>query len=160
MKTPVKILIVTALAVVVVGAVVLKNGKAPADSEPMTPRVAADESAEQPVTSAVPATTARLPRLVDLGADKCIPCKMMAPVLAEFQRDYADRFTTEFIDVWKNPAAGAQYGIRVIPTQIFYDAEGNELFRHEGFYGREDMLGKWKELGVDLNATTSTPAAN
>jgi thiol-disulfide isomerase/thioredoxin len=160
MKTPIKILIVAALAVVVVGAVVLKNGKAPPENEPMTPMVAAGGSAGESGTEAVPAATARLPRLVDLGADKCIPCKMMAPILAEFQRDYADRFTTEFIDVWKNPAAGTEYGIRVIPTQIFYDAEGKERFRHEGFFGKEDMLGKWKELGVDLNAKTSGAAAN
>jgi thioredoxin 1 len=159
MKTPVKLLIVAALAVVVVGAVVLKNGSAPAESEPMTPTAAAAAPGEA-TTQAVPATTARLPRLVDLGADKCIPCKMMKPILDEFQRDYADRFTTEFIDVWKNPDAGAQYGIRVIPTQIFYDTEGKERFRHEGFYGREDMLAKWKELGVDLSPKASSPAEN
>ncbi|MCL4179643.1 MAG: thioredoxin family protein [Verrucomicrobia bacterium] len=118
----------------------------------MTPTVAAAGSAGQ--------ATARLPRLVDLGADKCIPCKMMAPILAEFQRDYADRFTTEFIDVWKNPDAGKQYGIELIPTQIFFDADGKQLFRHQGFYGKEDILGKWKELGVDLNAKTTSPAGN
>jgi thioredoxin 1 len=57
----------------------------------------------------------------------------------------------EFIDVWKNPDAGKKYGIEVIPTQLFYDANGKELFRHVGFFGKEDILGKWKELGVDLS---------
>jgi thioredoxin 1 len=38
----------------------------------------------------------------------------------------------------------------VIPTQIFYDAAGRELFRHEGFFGKDDILAKWKELGVSL----------
>jgi thioredoxin 1 len=66
------------------------------------------------------------------------------------KRDYADRFVTEFIDVWVNPDAGKPYNIEMIPTQIFFDAEGKELFRHVGFYGKEDILGKWKELGVDL----------
>ena len=160
MKTPLKILIVAALAVVVVGAVVLKNQNAPVESEPMTPSVAAGVSAGETTADALPAATVRLPRLVDLGADKCIPCKMMAPILDEFKRDYADQFTTEFIDVWKNPAAGTQYGIRVIPTQIFYDAEGKERFRHEGFFGKEDILNKWKELGVELNAKGSIPAEN
>jgi thioredoxin 1 len=55
--------------------------------------------------------------------------------------------------VWKNPDAAKQYGIEVIPTQIFYDATGKELFRHIGFFGKEDILAKWKELGVDLKAT-------
>ena len=52
--------------------------------------------------------------------------------------------------MWQNPDAGKQYGIEVIPTQIFYDATGKELFRHIGFFAKEDILAKWKELGVEL----------
>jgi thioredoxin 1 len=148
MKTPIKILIVVALALVVVVALAFKRGKPGAESESMTPSAVAGGSAADPATKTKPPATISLPRLVDLGADKCIPCKMMAPILAEFQRDYSDQFITEFIDVWQNPAAGKQYGIEMIPTQIFFDAEGRELFRHIGFYGKEDMLNKWKELGV------------
>ena len=91
-----------------------------------------------------------LPRLVDLGARKCIPCKMMAPILEELKTEYAGRFEVDFIDVWENPDAGKGYGIRMIPTQIFYDSSGKELFRHEGFISKEDILAKWKELGVDI----------
>jgi thioredoxin 1 len=93
-----------------------------------------------------------LPRLVDLGAGKCIPCKKMAPILAELKKEFAGRLDVEFIDVWENPSAGELYRIKLIPTQIFYDASGKELFRHEGFFSREDILAKWKELGVDLAA--------
>ncbi len=93
----------------------------------------------------------QLPKLVDLGADKCIPCKTMAPILKELKKEYAGRFEVEFIDVWKDPKAAKPYKIKLIPTQIFYDAAGKELFRHEGFYGKEDILGKWKELGVDIS---------
>ncbi|MCU0613021.1 MAG: thioredoxin family protein [Candidatus Eisenbacteria bacterium] len=95
-----------------------------------------------------------LPRLVDLGADKCIPCKMMAPILVELRRDYAGQFEVEFVDVWKNPAPGRAYGINVIPTQIFFDASGAERFRHEGFFGKEDILKKWAELGVAVKPPT------
>ena len=95
-------------------------------------------------------SVAALPRLVDLGADKCVPCKMMAPILAELKTEFADKFVVEFIDVWKNEGAGAKYGIRVIPTQVFFAADGTELFRHEGFYGREDILAKWRQLGIEL----------
>lgn len=73
---------------------------------------------------------------------------MMAPILEELKREYADVFKTEFIDVWQNPAPAQKYGIRVIPTQIFLDAEGKELFRHEGYFSKEDILAKWRELGV------------
>jgi thioredoxin 1 len=94
-----------------------------------------------------------LPRLLDLGADKCIPCKMMAPILEELRSEYEGRLIVEFIDVWKNPAEAPKYGIKLIPTQIFFDASGKELFRHEGFFSREDILSKWKEFGVDLSVS-------
>lgn len=94
----------------------------------------------------------KLPRLVDLGAHSCIPCKMMAPILDDLKREYASVFTTEFIDVWQNQDAGRKYGVKVIPTQIFYDAAGKELFRHEGFFGKEDIISKWQELGVNFPA--------
>lgn len=98
-----------------------------------------------------------LPRLLDLGATKCIPCKKMAPILEELKTGYAGRLKVEFIDVWQNPAEARTYGIEMIPTQIFFGANGQELFRHQGFFGKEEMLAKWKELGVDLGA--ATPAA-
>lgn len=145
MNTPAKILIVAALAVAVIGAVVLKRSKAPAESHPTLP----------PVAKAEPAAAAKLPRLLDLGSVNCIPCKMMAPILEDLKKEYAGRMHVEFIDVFKNEAAGRQYGVEMIPTQIFFDAGGKELARHVGFYGKEDILGKWKELGVNLDGKTS-----
>lgn len=102
--------------------------------------------AAQPSGTETPAQKLR-PRLLDLGAGKCIPCKMMAPILDEMKETFAGQLDVEFIDVWENQQAGAQYGIRMIPTQIFFDADGKELFRHEGFFAREDILAKWQELG-------------
>ncbi|HWI59481.1 MAG TPA: thioredoxin family protein, partial [Bacillota bacterium] len=106
-------------------------------------------------TSTNASAKAGVPRLVDLGADKCIPCKKMAPILAKLQKDYAGKLEVEFIDVWKNPDASKAYGIQLIPTQIFYGADGKELFRHEGFFSEEDILAKWKELGVEFKAPSS-----
>jgi len=40
--------------------------------------------------------------------------------------------------------------IGLIPTQVFFAADGSELFRHEGFFGRDDILAKWRELGVEI----------
>jgi len=88
-----------------------------------------------------------MPKIVDLGADKCVPCKMMAPILEELKHQYKGRFDVEVIDVWKNPAAGNAYRIRLIPTQIFFDEKGTELYRHEGFMSKQDILNKWIELG-------------
>jgi len=111
------------------------------------PQARAEDLADQPAANGLPA-------LIDLGAGECIPCKMMAPILEELKKEYAGRFEVRFIDVWKNPDEAGKYGIKLIPTQIFHDASGKELFRHEGFFSKEDILSKWKELGVDLSATS------
>ncbi len=91
----------------------------------------------------------KLPRLLELGSDKCIPCKTMAPILKELKSEYAGRLEVEMIDVWKNKSAAGKYGMKIIPTQVFFDATGKERFRHEGFFGKDDILAKWKELGVE-----------
>ena len=96
--------------------------------------------------------TGKLPKLVDIGAKTCIPCKKMAPILEELASDYAGKFDVEFIDVSvdANVARAEKYKIKLIPTQIFLDPSGKELWRHQGFLGKEAILGKWRELGYKL----------
>jgi thioredoxin 1 len=91
-----------------------------------------------------------LPRLVDLGAGRCIPCKKMAPILEDLKVTCEGKLEVVFIDVWEKEEEAKRYGINIIPTQIFFDAEGKERFRHEGFFSKADILAKWKELGVEL----------
>ena len=91
-----------------------------------------------------------LPRLVDLGAKTCIPCKMMAPILEELTEEYKGKLVVKFIDVWKNRGAAEQYGIRTIPTQIFYDRNGKEFFRHVGFFSKEEIIAAFKKQGINL----------
>jgi len=76
---------------------------------------------------------------------------MMVPILENLQKTYAGKMDVQFIDVWQNPEPGQQYGVRVIPTQIFFAPDGKELFRHEGFFAKDDILAKWKELGFTFN---------
>jgi thioredoxin 1 len=106
----------------------------------------------QSVTEAPPRAK-QLPRLIDLGRKQCIPCKMMASVLDQLERDYAGILDVEFIDVGENPDAADKYNIRGIPTQIFYDASGKELFRHLGYISKEQILHIFKRMGVDLKAS-------
>ncbi len=112
--------------------------------------LAADHASSVPAGGQKPATARPLPRLVDLGADKCIPCKAMAPVLRELKTEYGGRFEVEFIDVWKNPGAAGPYRIQTIPTQIFFAADGSEVARHQGFMGKDEILAKWRSLGLKL----------
>ncbi len=133
-----RIIAIAALVAAVAGIVALKQTFAKPGAEP--------PAAPKPVVQEV--NTPGLPRLLDLGADKCIPCKMMAPVLEDLKQEYAGRVNVEFIDVWKNPAAAKEHNVPSIPTQIFFDASGKELFRHTGFFAKEDIVAKWKELGM------------
>ena len=114
------------------------------------------EASTAKANTPLPAPTG-LPRLVDLGSGKCVPCRMMAPILEDLKKTHAGRLEVFFIDVWENREAAAPYGIRVIPTQIFYDPSGKELRRHEGFLSKEDILRKWKELGFSFEGTVSPP---
>ena len=136
-----------AVAIVIVSVAIvlrLKHAGSAQQSDAVVSEVAlpAPASAEQ--------VDAALPKLLDLGANRCVPCKKMAPILEALREDFEGRFDVVFIDVWKDRQAAKPYGIRVIPTQIFYDAEGNELFRHQGFFSREDILAAWSDLGYEF----------
>jgi len=92
-------------------------------------------------------TRNNIPRLLDLGADKCMACKAMDPVLEKLREEFKGKLQVDFMDVWKNSKEAEKYKVQSIPTQIFFDANGKELYRHIGFISEEDILKKWKELG-------------
>ncbi|MDP2847506.1 MAG: thioredoxin domain-containing protein [Humidesulfovibrio sp.] len=83
--------------------------------------------------------------MLDLGAKSCIPCKMMAPILVELEKDYRGKAAVVFIDVREDNDAARKFGIRAIPTQIFFNRAGQEVSRHEGFMDKKtasDTLNK------------------
>lgn len=86
--------------------------------------------------------------MVDLGAHKCVPCKMMTSIIKELSAEYEGRAAIVFIDVWENPDVTKQYDLRAIPTQIFYDADGKEQFRHEGFFDKASIVEVLRKIGV------------
>lgn len=73
---------------------------------------------------------------IELGSVNCIPCKQMQPVMKSIEEKYGDQIKVVFYDVWKSDQKkyAQQYGIKLIPTQVFLDENGKEFFRHEGFY--------------------------
>ena len=99
------------------------------------------------------ALSSQLPVLMEFGRGTCVPCKAMMPILDELHADYTGKLAVGFIDTSKNPDLAEKYEIKQIPTQVFFDAEGKELFRHVGFYAKDDILSKWDELGVELETT-------
>ena len=105
------------------------------------------------------APDAKLPTVIDFGATTCIPCRMMAPILEELGRELAGRVEIVFSDVNSGRLKPPKYQIKVIPTQVFLDAEGRELARHEGFWSKADIMAKLAELGLfDPNPPRSGPA--
>lgn len=86
--------------------------------------------------------------MVDLGAAACIPCKMMAPILEKLEKRFRGRAAIVFIDLRYQREAAQRFGIRAIPTQIFFDKTGKEVFRHIGFMSEGDILRQLSSLGV------------
>ena len=86
--------------------------------------------------------------VLDLGADKCIPCKMMAPILEKLEKQYKGKAAIVFVDVWKNKEQARRFGVRAIPTQIFFDKDGKEVYRHVGFMGEAAIVKQLKKMGV------------
>jgi len=95
-----------------------------------------------------------LPKLIDLGATRCKPCIKMAPILDELEQEYQGVFDVEFFDVWEqvNARKAREYGIRGIPTQIFFDEQGKELWRHQGYISKQEILTAWRKLGYQFGA--------
>ncbi len=110
-------------------------------------------SAEMPLAGEQPADFSKVPvkgmvTMIDLGAKKCIPCKMMAPIMEKMEKVYKGKAAIVFIDVWENPKPAKRFGIRSIPTQIFFNREGEEVYRHVGFMNEEAIVAQLRKMGV------------
>ncbi|MEO0123057.1 MAG: thioredoxin domain-containing protein [candidate division WOR-3 bacterium] len=89
------------------------------------------------------------PVLADFGRGTCIPCKMMQPILEKLQKEYAGKAEILIIDVGEYASLARQYKIMMIPTQIFFDKSGKEVYRHQGFMPEQDIISQLKKLGVE-----------
>ena len=154
MKTPSKTALLITFAALLAAGSVFTSGNGSSQSGCCCPALLslsafAAEAAKATPTNA-PAKPS-LPRLVDLGADKCIPCKMMAPILKELKTEYAGRMEVEFVDVWKQPDAG-----KAIQDQSYSPPRYSSMPPERNYSGtkasfpRKTSSGKWKELGVSF----------
>lgn len=87
---------------------------------------------------------------VELGSVKCVPCKMMQPVMKSIEEKYGKDVLVVFYDVWtqKDASMANKYGVRGIPTQVFLDEDGKEFFRHMGFFPEEEIVKVLNSKGV------------
>ena len=98
------------------------------------------------------ANTAKV-TFVELGSVNCIPCKQMQPVMKAIEQKYGEQIKVIFYDVWKEDQKkyAQQYGIKLIPTQVFLDANGKEFHRHEGFYPEAEIDKILQGKGLKIN---------
>jgi len=87
---------------------------------------------------------------IELGSVKCMPCRMMEPIIEEIKKEYKDQVKVVFYDVWtaEGRQYGEQYRVRAIPTQVFLDDKGEEYYRHIGFFPKEELVKVLKLKGV------------
>lgn len=85
---------------------------------------------------------------IELGAERCLPCRAMQPIMREIAKEYAGKIQVVFYDVWKDPRPARKYGIQLIPTQVFIDQNGKEIFRHVGYFPKEEILQMLKAKGI------------
>jgi len=100
----------------------------------------------------VPPETKPFVTFVELGSVNCIPCRQMQPVMKAIEKKYGAQVKVVFYDVWKPDQRkyAEQYGIKLIPTQVFLDATGKELFRHEGFYPEAEIDKLLQKQGLKI----------
>ena len=111
-------------------------------------RRAAERPPTPPPHRRTPASGAAKVTFVELGADSCVPCKEMKPVMAGVQKTFGDQLKIVFYDVWEDDAPAREYGISMIPTQVFLDEGGVEFHRHTGFYPQEEIEALLVEQGL------------
>lgn len=130
-----KIIALVMMVLIVVGLFVLKSEKSSVEGSLVFQQYVQNAKGE------------RLPRMLEFGSTSCVPCKMMEPVLLSLQKKYANQLSTEFFNVENAGAIANSFKVTIIPTQVFLDPQGKELFRHEGYFPEEDIIKKWQELG-------------
>ena len=146
MKKHVKIITLVALALIVlIGISWPRFSRTPSG----TPLPEGHVSGEIPVKG--------MATMLDLGAKECLPCKMMVPVIEKAEKKYKGKAAIIFVDVWKDKATAERFGVRAIPAQIFFDKEGKEIYRHEGFMGEKEIDRIFKKMGVSQAIEAGTP---
>ena len=89
------------------------------------------------------------PTLAEFGSTTCVSCKMMKIVLDDLAVEYEGKVNVVIIDVYEHRDLARQYGIMSIPTQIFFDSNGNLLMEHIGILSEETIIANLNDMGID-----------
>jgi thioredoxin 1 len=89
-----------------------------------------------------------IPALAEFGLGTCIPCRQMKPVLEQLAEDYEGRLKVVIVSVDERNDLARQYGITLIPTQVVFDGDGNEVSRHVGFWPSSEIISALEEMAL------------
>jgi len=95
-----------------------------------------------------PAAPKKLPLLLDFGRGVCIPCKRMKPILEEMIKECEGKAVIRILDIDQEKELTEKNKIMMIPTQVFYDTTGKEIYRHVGFFEKDSMRTHLRALGA------------
>ena len=86
---------------------------------------------------------------LELGSEGCKPCEAMKPVMQAVRERYGDQVEVVFYDVRKDPAMAREYGVTLIPTQVFLGPDGKEFYRHQGYLPLSMVEAVLHRMGVN-----------
>lgn len=138
-----------------IGLAAKKKAKKPVTVQTITTSTATTAYAAK-TTAPVPKS---LPMVLDFGRGICIPCKQMKPILEELMKEYQGKAIIRIVDIDQEPELTQQHRIRLIPTQVFIDSTGKEIYRNEGVMEKTAIITKLNEMGVTLNSKFQNPNA-
>jgi thioredoxin 1 len=121
-------------------------------------KIEVDESRLKGITAAPPSTNTKeeftqalksgKPVVVDFGSNSCLPCRQIRPILKEIEKEYNGKAQVLIMDVYQYKDLAREYKVQLIPTLVFFDQSGKEVFRHVGAWDKASIVGKLKEAGV------------